>query len=156
MKVDEFGDYTLGCMSNVDPRTKYWHGPLVAVWHMLCKMTGHRCEKEVASITDDSEKPRPDVVVYRLTENTLFDVRTVCGGERYCRQEGQLPGFGAQWGAHENNKKWLDRWTRQGDQFIPLSVRLEEPLALRLRLCIISTKIILGLPAKPLIGRLSS
>jgi hypothetical protein len=71
---------------------------------------------------DDSEKSRPDVVIYRLTENTLlFDVRTVVGGDsRYFRQEGQLPGFGAQWGAYDKNKKWLGRCTRQGYQFIPL------------------------------------
>jgi len=70
---------------------------------------------------DDSEKPRPDVVIYRLTGNTPFDVRAVVGGDsRYCREAEQLPGFGAQWGAHEKNKKWLDRFTRQGDQFIPL------------------------------------
>ena len=70
---------------------------------------------------DDSEKPRPDVVINRLTKSTLFDVRTAAGGDSgYCRQAGQLPGFGAQWGAHEKNKNWLDRWTRQGDQFIPL------------------------------------
>ena len=25
-----------------------------------------------------------------------------------------------QWGAHDKNKKWLDRCTRQSDQFIPL------------------------------------
>ena len=84
-------------------------------------MAGHRFGKEVANIMDDPEKPRPYVVIYRLTENTLFDVRTVVGGDSiYFRQAGQLPGFGAQWGAHEKNKKWLDRWTRQGDQFIPL------------------------------------
>ena len=57
MKFDEFGDHTLGCASNLDPRTKYWHGPLVAVWQMLCKMEGHRCGKEVASIMDDLQKP---------------------------------------------------------------------------------------------------
>ena len=66
---------------------------------------GHRCGKEVANIMDDSEKSRPDVVIYRLTESTLFDVRTVVGGDsRYCKQAGQLPGFGAQWGAHENHR----------------------------------------------------
>ena len=70
---------------------------------------------------DDTEKSRPDVVIYRPTENKLFDVRNVVGGDPgYYRQAGQLPGFGAQWGAHEKNKKWLDRCTRQGDQFIPL------------------------------------
>jgi len=84
-------------------------------------MAAHRCRKEVAKITDDLEKPRPDVVIYRLTENTLYDVRTVVGGDsRCCRQAGQLPGFGAQWGTHEKNKKWLGRWIRQGGQFIPL------------------------------------
>ena len=63
-----------GCASILNLRSKYWHGPLVAVWHMLYKMAGHRCGKEVASIMDDSEKsrPAPDVVIYRLTENTLF------------------------------------------------------------------------------------
>ena len=98
-----------------------WHGPLVTVWHMLYKMAGHRCGKEIANIMDDSEKSRPEVVIYRLTENTLPDVRTVVGGDsRYFRQAGQLRGFGAQWSAHEKNKKWLDRCTCQGDQFIPL------------------------------------
>ena len=31
--------------------------------------------------------------------------RIDAGDSRYCRQAGQLPGFGAQWGAHEKNKK---------------------------------------------------
>ena len=35
-------------------------------------------------------------------------------------KQGQLPDFGAQWGAHEKNKKWLGRCTRQGNYFIPL------------------------------------
>ena len=49
-KGDEFGDCTFfGCTSNLDLRTKYWHDPPVAVWHMLCKMTGHRCGKGVAN-----------------------------------------------------------------------------------------------------------
>ena len=70
---------------------------------------------------DVSKKPRPNIAIYRLTENTLFDVRTVVGGDpRYRRQARQLSGFGVQWGAHEKNKEWLGRWTRQGDQFIPL------------------------------------
>ena len=87
---------------------------------MLCKMAGHRCGKRVPRITDDPERPRPGADAYRLTENTLFDVRTAVGGDsRYCRQAGQLPGFGAQWGAHEKNKKRLCRLIRQGDQFIP-------------------------------------
>jgi len=70
---------------------------------------------------DGPEKPRPDAFINRLTKSTLPDVRTAAGGDSgYCRQAGQLPGFGAQWGAHEKNKKWLGRCTRQGDQFIPL------------------------------------
>ena len=48
-------------------------------------------------------------------------MRTVVGGDSgYCRQTGQLPGFGAQWGDREKNKKWKGRFTRQVDQFIPL------------------------------------
>ena len=70
---------------------------------------------------DDPEKPRPDVATSPLTENTLSDVRTDVGGDSgYCRQTGQLPGFGAQWGDCGKNKKWLGRFTRQVDQFIPL------------------------------------
>ena len=79
----------MGCASNLDPRTKYWHGPLVAVWHILRKVAGHQCWKEVASIMDDPEKPQPGVVVHRLTESTLPDMRTVAGGDSrymYCRQ----------------------------------------------------------------------
>ena len=70
---------------------------------------------------DDTEKSRPDVVIYRPTENKLFDVRNVVGGDPgYYRQAGQLPGFGAQWGAHEKYRKLLGRCTRQVAQFIHL------------------------------------
>ena len=73
---------------------------------MLCKMADHRYGKEVVSIMDDSEKSQPDVVIYRLIENALFDVRTVVGGDlAYCKQASLLPGYGAQWGAQKKNKK---------------------------------------------------
>ena len=79
---------------------------------------------------DNPEKPRPYVVIYRPTENTLPGVRTFAGGDPgYCRQAEQLPGFGAQWAAHEKNKKWPGRCTRQGDQFIPLVHEAGGPLA---------------------------
>ena len=52
--------------------------------------------REVASTMDDTEKSRPDVVIYHPTENKLPDVRNVVGGDPgYYRQAGQLPGFGA-------------------------------------------------------------
>ena len=74
----------MGYASSLDLRTKYRYGPPVAVWRMLFKMACHRCGKEVARIMDDSERPRPGVVVHRLTENTLSDVRTVVGGDPRC------------------------------------------------------------------------
>ena len=78
------------CESNLDLQTKYLHDPLVVVWQMLCEMAGHRCGMKVTSTMDDSEKSRLDVVIYRLTENTLFDVRTVVGGDSgYCRVRGR-------------------------------------------------------------------
>ena len=35
LKVGKFSDRTLGCALNLNPRVKYWHGQLVAVWQML-------------------------------------------------------------------------------------------------------------------------
>ena len=96
MKVGEFVDNTFGCASSLDLRTKHWHDPPVVVLKVLCRITGHRCWNGLASIMDDPEKPRLDVVIYHLTENALFDVPAVVGGDsRYCRQAGQLPGFAA-------------------------------------------------------------
>ena len=81
------------CASNLEPRTEYWHDLLVVIWHMLCKMAGHRCGKGFASTADKSEKPRPGVVINRLTENAMFDVRTAAGGDSaYCKQAALLPG----------------------------------------------------------------
>ena len=79
---------------------------------------------------DDPEKPRPDVATSPLTENTLSDVRTFVGGDSgYCRQAGQLPGFGAQWGAHEKNKNGWAAVPAKVTSSFPSSARLEAPLA---------------------------
>ena len=93
-------------------------------------MAGHRCGKEVANITDDSEKPRPDVVIYRLTENTLFDVRTVAGSDSRYRRQAENCRASAPSGVLM--KRTRNGWTAAPVKVTsssPSSIGLEAPLA---------------------------
>ena len=73
--VDEFGDHIVGCKGMLPLRTKLWHDPLVQVWHMLARMAGLSCGKEVSNLMLHSGK-RPDVVLFQFLFNILIDIRT--------------------------------------------------------------------------------
>ena len=118
--VDEFGDHIVGCKGMLPLRTKLWHDPLVQVWHMLARMAGLSCGKEVSNLMLHSGK-RPDVVLFQFLFNILIDIRTVAGADpRYCRAAALNPGHGAVWGAARKNEAWLGHTRPQGDTFIPI------------------------------------
>ena len=120
--VDEFGDHVVGCkeLGMLPVRTKLWHDPLVQVWHMLARMAGLLCGKEVSSLMLHSGE-RPEVVLFQHLFNTLIDVRTVVGADPRCCCAGALnSGHGAARGAARKNEAWLKQTRRQGGTFMPI------------------------------------